>query len=83
MANQKNPENLFVHLIYFKYILHIDILRAGMADHYFLEFSYLWMLRSRIEEFSILYFFGSMTIRLRNFTLKVRIIRKGLFIWLF
>ena len=39
-----------------------------MADRYFLEFSYLQMLKSQIEECSIRYFFGSMTIRLRYFT---------------
>ena len=39
-----------------------------IADRHFLEFSYLRMLKSRIEECLILYFFVSMTIRSRYFT---------------
>ena len=31
-----------------------------MADRYFLKFSYLRMFKSRIEEWSILYFFGTL-----------------------
>ena len=61
-----------------------------MADHHFLEFPYFGILKSRIEECSIL-FYGAMTIRpqfhctesqVTEF-IKVRIERRGLFDELF
>ena len=62
-----------------------------IADRYFLEFSYFRMLKSRIEECSILFFrFNNDSATLFYCTesqfiqfIKVRIIRKGLFIQMF